>query len=77
MARTHPHAEASYTIVELRDGAYGVRVEIPDTYPATVSPFANAADAEAWISQHKIQVEAGATAGRWFRRAGSGRPQRP
>src|SRR5207302_1854392 len=70
MARTHPHAEATYTVVELRDGSFGVAVAIPDSYPTTVSPFASAADAEAWIDKHKSQVEAGAATGQWFRKPG-------
>ena len=70
MARTHPHAEATYTVVELRDGSFGVEVAIPDSYPTTVSPFASAADAEAWIEKHKTQVEAGAATGQWFRKPG-------
>lgn len=68
MARTHPHAEASYTIVELPDGEFGVRVAIPETYPTTVSPFASADEAEAWIAKHKSQVAAGTASGQWFRR---------
>ncbi len=73
MARTHPHAEASYTVVELRDGTFGVRVAIPETYPTTVSPFASADEAEAWIVKHKSQVDAGTIGGQWFRRPGGGR----
>ena len=73
MARTHPHAEATYTVVPSQDGTFGVKVEIPETYPTTVSPFASEAEAEAWIAKHKIQVEAGATSGQWFRKTGGGR----
>jgi len=72
MARTHPHAEATYTVVPLAGGNFGVTVAIPDTYPTTVSPFASAAEAEAWIQKHKTQVEAGATSGQWFRKTGGG-----
>ena len=73
MARTHPHAEATYTVVPLEDGTFGVKVAIPDTYPTTVSPFASAEEAEAWIAKHKTQVEAGAIGGQWFRKTGGGR----
>jgi hypothetical protein len=73
MARTHPHAEATYTVVPLEGGGFGVTVAIPDTYPTTVSPFASEAEAEAWIARHKTQVEAGAIAGQWFRRTRGGR----
>jgi hypothetical protein len=55
--RTHPHAEATYRVVPLKDGAFGVEVVIPETYPTTVTPFATEAEAEAWIGRHKGQVE--------------------
>jgi len=71
MARTHPHAEASYRVVSLADGAFGVEVTIPDTHPTTVSSFATKADAEAWIAKHKTRVEAESSANTWFRRQGS------
>ena len=73
MARIHPHAEATYTVVPLEDGTFGVKVAIPETYPTTVRPFASEAEAEAWIAKHKTQVEAGATSGQWFRKTGGGR----
>jgi len=73
MTRTHPHAEATYTVVPLEDGSFGVQVAIPETYPTTVRPFTSEAEAEAWIAKHKIQVEAGATSGQWFRKTGGGR----
>src|SRR5258708_34246281 len=72
MARIHPHAEATYTVVPLEDGTFGVKVAIPETYPTTVRPFASEAEAEAWIVKHKTQVEAGATSGQWFRKTGRG-----
>ena len=75
MARTHPHAEATYAVVPLEDGNFGVEVKIPDTYPTTVSNFASQTEAEAWIAQHKIRVQADTTAQRWFRRPGG--PPRP
>jgi hypothetical protein len=54
--RTHPHAEATYRVVPLKDGTFGVEVVIPETYPTTVSAFATEAEAEAWIARHKSQV---------------------
>ena len=71
MAKTHPHAEASYRVVSLADGSFGVEVSIPDSYPTTVSPFAAEADAEAWIAKHKLRVEADSATNTWFRRQGS------
>jgi hypothetical protein len=56
MARTHPHAEATYRVILLPGKAFGVEVTIPDTYPTTVSGFATKAAAEAWIAKHKRQV---------------------
>jgi hypothetical protein len=66
--RTHPHAEATYTIVAIAGGAFGVEVKIPDTAPATVSSFATEADAEAWIVKTKQRVETEGQAGKWFQR---------
>ena len=65
MARTHPHADATYEVITLPGGTFGVKVSIPDTYPATVSTFATKADAKAWIATHKSRVETQATG--WFR----------
>lgn len=73
MARTHPHAEAAYTVVTLADGTFGVEVRIPDTFPTTVSNFSTEAQAEAWIEQHKGRVQADPGAQRWFRRSGNAR----
>ena len=56
MTRTHPHAEASYRVVTLPSGAFGVEVSIPNTLPTTVSAFATEADAQAWIANHKNHV---------------------
>ena len=70
MARTHPHAEASYRVVALADGSFGVEVKIPDSYPTTVSSFATEAEAEAWIVKHKSRVEADSATNVWFRRQG-------
>jgi hypothetical protein len=71
MARTHPHAEASYRVVPLTGGSFGVEVTIPDTHPTTVSSFPTEAEAEAWIAKHKSRVEADSSATGWFRRQGS------
>jgi len=57
IARTHPHAEATYRIISLPGGAFGVEVNIPDTYPTKVSGFATKAAAQAWIAKHKRHVE--------------------
>jgi hypothetical protein len=67
--RTHPHAEASYQVVALADGSFGVEVTIPDTYPTTVSSFESEAAARAWIAKKKERVQAQSQAGGWFRKS--------
>lgn len=68
MPKPHPHAEATYRVVPRADKTFGVEVAIPDAYPTTVSPFATEAEAEAWIAQHKTQIEGGAAAMRLRRK---------
>jgi hypothetical protein len=71
MSRTHPHAEASYRVILLENGSFGVEVSIPDSHPTTVSVFKTEADAEAWIADHRRRVQSQTQSGRWFRGAGS------
>jgi hypothetical protein len=66
---THPHAEAIYRVVPLKVGAFGVEVVIAGTYPTTVSVFATEADAEAWIANHKSEIESGKWSRKPFRKA--------
>jgi hypothetical protein len=74
MPRTHPHAEATYRVIPSDDGAFAVEVSIPDRHPTRVSLFKTAADAEAWIAEHRRQVESQTQSGRQFRRpSGPGR----
>lgn len=73
MARTHPHAEATYRVIPLGDGSFGVEVSIPETYPTTVRPFGTEIDAEAWIARHKDQVQTHATTNGWFRKPRGGK----
>jgi len=72
MPKTHPHAEATYRVIRFDDGAFGVEVSIPDRHPTTVSMFKTEADAEAWIAEHRRQVESQTQSGRQLRRS-SGR----
>ena len=53
MPKIHPHAEATYRVISLENGAFGVEVSIPDRNPTTVSVFKTEADAEAWIAEHR------------------------
>jgi hypothetical protein len=70
MPKTHPHAEATYRVMPLDDGSFGVEVRIPDSQPTTVRPFASERDAEAWIADHRRRVQAQTPLGGWFRRSG-------
>ena len=67
MPKTHPHAEATYRVIPLDDGSFGIEVSIPDSHPTMVTPFASEADAEAWIADHQRRVEEQMQPGGWFR----------
>lgn len=56
MPREHPHAEATYSVLRLDDGSFGVEVIVPETYPTLVSGFATEIAAGAWVASHKMQV---------------------
>jgi len=74
MPRTHPHAEASYRVILLDNGLFGVEVSIPDSHPTRVSTFKTTADAEAWIAEHRRRVDNQTGSGRGFRKSsGPGR----
>jgi hypothetical protein len=68
--RTHPHAEATYSVVPLANGTFSVQVVIPESYPTRVSPFATEADAETWITEHRRRVQFEKMSSRWFRSSG-------
>jgi hypothetical protein len=57
MAKLHPHTEATYKIVPLVDGTFGVDVVVPDTHPTHIRGFATEAEAEAWIAAHQLHVQ--------------------
>jgi len=67
--RSHPYAEATYRVVRLAGGAYGVEVKIPESNPATVSSFETEAAAEAWIARNKQRVIEQSAARNPFRRS--------
>ena len=56
MEQRHPHSDAMYRVVIQPDRKFGVEVTIPETHPTTVTSFATAADAAAWIAAHKQRV---------------------
>jgi len=64
MLMTHPHAEATYRVLELDDGTFGVEVNIPDTNPTMVTKFESKEAAEAWIEGHRKRVQSQAELGR-------------
>jgi hypothetical protein len=70
MARTHPHADATYRVIPFDNGAFAVEVSIPDSQPTRVSMFKTEADAEAWIAEHRRRVQSQTQSSRWFRRPG-------
>jgi hypothetical protein len=73
MPRSHPHAEATYRVIPVQNGAFEVEVTIPESSPTKVSPFASEAAAEAWIARHQGQVRTQTQSGRWLR--SNGRPR--
>ena len=56
--KTHPHADATYSIVPQKDMTYGVEVSLPGTHLTLVTGLATEQDAAAWIEKHKQRVEA-------------------
>jgi len=70
--RTHPHAAATYRVISLDNGSFGVEVSVPDTHPTRVSSFETASDAEAWIAEHKRRVQSQTQSGRGLRPRGWG-----
>ena len=48
---TETHEVATYRVVALKDGMFGVEVVIPGTF-STLSAFASEVDAELWIARH-------------------------
>ncbi|MGO8914524.1 MAG: hypothetical protein ACLQJR_01290 [Stellaceae bacterium] len=64
MEKIHPYAEAKYRVVPQPDARFAVEVTIPDAHPTTVTSFASQIDAEAWIANHKRQVDGAASLGR-------------
>ena len=70
MEQRHPDSDAMYRVVIQPDRKFGVEVTIPETHPTTVTSFATAADAEAWIAAHKQRVAEDASRGRasWLKK---------
>jgi hypothetical protein len=75
MPKTHPHAEASYRVLTLDDGSFGVEVSIPDSHPTTITKFDSQNAAEAWISAHQDRVQNQSQSGQSFRKSWRHRQQ--
>jgi hypothetical protein len=54
--KRHPHADAEYTVFEQQDKTFGVRITVPDAYPATITSFMTETAATQWIAAHKEKV---------------------
>jgi hypothetical protein len=52
----YPHTEAAYWLIHA-DDAFSLEVITPWDHPITVSPFSTAADAEAWIAEHRWRAQ--------------------
>ncbi len=57
MAQLHPHAAATYRVIQRPDMSFVAEVNIPGQNPAIVTGFSTEALAEAWIAKHKREVE--------------------
>jgi hypothetical protein len=68
-AKTHPHADATYSIVPQKDMTCGVEASIPGTHPALVTGLATEQDAAAWIEKHKQRVLTPSTGRKMFQRS--------
>lgn len=63
MAAAHPHAAATYRVVQQKE-SYGVEVSVPETCPTIVSGFASQEQAESWLADHKRQTDQNIASGR-------------
>ena len=72
MEKVHPHAGATYRVMPVPQGGFGVEVSIPETHATMVSGFSDETAAMAWVEKHKEQVRAGGAlsrnGGRWIRK---------
>ena len=59
MEDKHPHDGATYTILRLDDGTFGVEVTIPGANPVVVTGLEGEAGAEKWIARHRETVARG------------------
>jgi hypothetical protein len=55
MATAHLNVDATYRIILLDGGSFGIEVVVAGTNPAMMVPFATKAAADIWIVEHKSQ----------------------
>jgi hypothetical protein len=56
MDKSHPHAEASYRVMPLDGGVFGVELVIPDMHPTMLTGSISQEAAKAWIANHEQQL---------------------
>jgi hypothetical protein len=67
----YPDTEVAYWVIPA-DDAFSVEVVTQWNHPKTVTPFATAADAKAWIAEHRRRVQLESEPSHWFRSSGNG-----
>ena len=61
MAKSHPHAGATYKIIAREDGAFEVEVTLPAARRrSTITGLSTKAEAERWMARHREAIAAGA-----------------
>jgi hypothetical protein len=61
----YPDTEVAYWVIPA-DDAFSVEVVTQWNHPKTVTPFATAADAKAWIAEHRRRVQLESEPSHWF-----------
>jgi hypothetical protein len=67
--------DAAYWVIPA-DDAFSVEVITPWNYPTTVSPFATATDAKAWIAEHQKRAQSESEPSGKFRSSENGAANR-
>jgi hypothetical protein len=66
--KTFSDAEVTYWVIPVNDDAFSVEVITEQNHPVTISTFATAVEAKAWIALHRRRVQSEEP---WFRASGS------
>jgi hypothetical protein len=59
VTESHPHSDATYKVISLKDGLFAIEVSVPGSLPTKITGFATKAKAEEWVSAHKLDVARG------------------